>query len=75
MYSFYNDIQNKLNKNYNTTEKYYLINEKLIQEIQNICDYPKLKQIFEEKNINIDIGVGGVYQDEKKNFKNIKKHT
>ena len=75
MYSFYNDIQNKLNKNYNTTEKYYLINEKLIQEIQNICDYSKLKQIFEEKNINIDIGVGGVYQDEKKNFKNIKKHT
>ena len=59
MYSFYNDIQNKLNKNYNTTEKYYLINEKLIQEIQNICDYSKLKQIFEEKNI--DIGIGGVY--------------
>ena len=72
LYSFYNDIQNKLNKNYNTTEKYYLINENSIQEIQNICDYVKLKQIIEEKNINIDIGVGWVLPDEKKILKILK---
>ena len=72
LYNFYNDIQNKINKNNNITEKYYLINENSIQEIKNICDYEKLKQIFEEKNIKIDTGIGGVPPDGKKILKIIK---
>ena len=72
LYNFYNDTQKKLNKNNNITEKYYLINENLIQEIKNKCNYDQLKQIFEEKNIKIEAGVLGGTPDEKKILKILK---
>ena len=70
LYKFYTETKKNLNKFSNQTEKYYLLKEETIYEIQKSCNYNEFKQIFEENNINLDIDSNN--KDDKKILKIIK---
>ena len=72
LYNFYNDMQKNLNKSSYIPEKYYLIKESIITQIKNICNYDELKQIFDSKNIKLDIGYSTYSSDDKKMLNIIK---
>ena len=72
LYKFYSETKKNLNKFNNKTEKYFLLKESTIYDIQNSCNYNEIKQIFEEKNINLDTDIDLNNKDDKKLLKAIK---